>query len=140
MAHDWQLTVDCTEPHRMAAFWAAALEYEVEDHQDLIERLAAEGVIDLEEHTTLVDGRRAWTTAAAVRDRGSGRRLLFQRVPEPKTAKNRWHIDVNAGPERRDAEVERLVGLGATVVRTVREPGTHHVVMLDVEGNEFCVQ
>ncbi|MFE6303465.1 VOC family protein [Nocardiopsis sp. NPDC057823] len=140
MAHDWQLTVDCAEPHRMAAFWSAALGYEVEDHQDLIERLAADGVIEPDEHTTLVGGRRAWVTAAAVRDRPSGRRLLFQQVPEPKTVKNRWHIDVNAGPERLDAEVERLVGLGATVVRTVREPGTHHVVMLDVEGNEFCVQ
>ncbi|MFD6096871.1 VOC family protein [Nocardiopsis flavescens] len=140
MAHDWQLTVDCTDPHRMAAFWAAALGYEVEDHQDLIDRLTADGVIDPREHTTLVNGRRAWITAAAVRDPADGRRLLFQRVPEPKTVKNRWHVDINAGPERRDAEAERLVGLGATAVRTVREPGTHHVLMLDVEGNEFCVQ
>jgi Glyoxalase-like domain len=67
------------------------------------------------------------------------RRLLFQQVPEPKTVKNRLHLDLHAGPARRDGEVARLRELGATVLQEVKEPGTEHVVMADPEGNEFCV-
>lgn len=54
--------------------------------------------------------------------------------------KNRLHLDVHAGPERREAEVERLVGLGATVLREVAEQGGAWTVLSDPEGNEFCVQ
>jgi catechol 2,3-dioxygenase-like lactoylglutathione lyase family enzyme len=67
--------------------------------------------------------------------------LLFIRVPEGKTVKNRVHLDVNATEGRtRDQEVERLLGLGATVFedhRTAEGPGW--VTLLDPEGNEFCV-
>ncbi|HZA31051.1 MAG TPA: VOC family protein, partial [Propionibacteriaceae bacterium] len=45
-----------------------------------------------------------------------------------------------AGPEHRDGEVARLQDLGASVLQEIKEPGTHHVVMADPEGNEFCVQ
>jgi len=71
-------------------------------------------------------------------------------VPEPKTVKNRVHLDVNAGgpkgtpAEERQASVqaavERLEGLGATKVEARAEMGDAWVVMLDPEGNEFCVQ
>ena len=68
-------------------------------------------------------------------------------VPEPKTVKNRVHLDVQVGaglgPEERPgrvaAEVERLLGLGATHLRTYDEMGEHWVVLQDPEGNEFCV-
>jgi hypothetical protein len=79
-----------------------------------------------------------------------GPRIYIQRVPEPKQAKNRVHLDVSAsggrgieGTERRrrvDAEVERLVGLGATQQGPMERLGEHWVVMQDPEGNEFCVQ
>lgn len=95
-------------------------------------------------------GRRAFRDLIAVRHpddpyeeasgTGLGRRLLFQRVPEPKTVKNRLHLDLHAGAERREAEVARLEGLGASVLRQVKEPGGEWVVMTDPEGNEFCVQ
>ncbi|MEV4372659.1 VOC family protein [Nonomuraea sp. NPDC049637] len=67
--------------------------------------------------------------------------LLFIRVPEAKTGKNRVHFDVNGTEGRtRDEEVERLLGLGATVFQDQRRPdGTGWVTMLDPEGNEFCV-
>ncbi|WP_188197073.1 VOC family protein [Nonomuraea sp. SYSU D8015] len=67
--------------------------------------------------------------------------LLFQRVPEGKTVKNRVHLDVMATEGRtRDEEVERLIGLGATVHADLRQPdGSGWVTMLDPEGNEFCV-
>jgi catechol 2,3-dioxygenase-like lactoylglutathione lyase family enzyme len=66
-------------------------------------------------------------------------------VPEPKTAKNRLHIDIRVADRRASpaeqwaaitAEVARLTAAGATVVT---EDGQHHVVMADPEGNEFCV-
>jgi len=81
---------------------------------------------------------------------GRGPRIYLQRVPEAKTVKNRVHLDLNisggpsGGPveERRrrvDAEVERLLGLGATRQRAAEELGGYWVVMQDPEGNEFCV-
>jgi hypothetical protein len=144
----WKVVVDCASPHRQADFWAEALGYEVEDNSILIERLLGFGAVG-EDVLTEHHGRRAWRDLAAVRHprdpvdpesgTGLGRRLLFQRVPEPKTAKNRLHIDVHAGPDRRAETVARLQDLGAAVLRQVKEPGGEWTVMADPEGNEFCV-
>ncbi|WP_336214683.1 VOC family protein [Nonomuraea sp. LPB2021202275-12-8] len=67
--------------------------------------------------------------------------LLFIRVPEGKTVKNRLHLDVNGTEGRtRDQEVERLLGLGATIFDDRRTAeGVGWVTMRDPEGNEFCV-
>jgi hypothetical protein len=67
--------------------------------------------------------------------------LLFIRVPEGKSVKNRVHLDVSASDGRtRDEEVERLVGLGAKPYEDHRNPdGTGWMTLLDPEGNEFCV-
>jgi hypothetical protein len=65
--------------------------------------------------------------------------LLFQRVPEGKTVKNRVHLDLEPSIPREE-EVERILGLGATMEADRRNPdGTGWVVLLDPEGNEFCV-
>jgi hypothetical protein len=145
----WKIVIDCADPHAQAAFWAGALGYAVEDNSMLIERLLGAGALPPDAVVT-TSGRPAFRTLQAVRHpddpvqegtgTGLGRRLLFQQVPEPKTAKNRLHLDLHVGPDRRDTEVVRLRELGATVLREVKEPGTHHVVMADPEGNEFCVQ
>ena len=145
----WKIVVDCADPHAQAAFWAGALGYVVEDNSELVERLLGAGALPPDAVVT-ARGRPAFRTLQAVRHpddpvqegtgTGLGRRLLFQQVPEPKRAKNRLHLDLHAGPDRRDTEVARLRDLGATVLREVEEPGTHHVVMADPEGNEFCVQ
>jgi predicted enzyme related to lactoylglutathione lyase len=67
--------------------------------------------------------------------------LLFINVPESKTLKNRIHFDVQPVDHTRDEEVERLVGIGASIVGDHREPdGRGWVVMADPEGNEFCVE
>jgi predicted enzyme related to lactoylglutathione lyase len=67
--------------------------------------------------------------------------LLFQRVPDDKTVKNRIHLDIQPPSGTRDEEVERLLGLGARIVDDRRtEDGTGWVVMADPEGNEFCVE
>ncbi|GAA2401392.1 hypothetical protein Cme02nite_58550 [Catellatospora methionotrophica] len=149
MALDWKVVIDCADPHALTAFWAQALGYEVEDNSALIDQLAAQGAIGPDVYLE-TGGRKAFRDLVAVRHPddpvqpvtgvGLGRRLLFQRVPEPKHGKNRLHLDLHAGPERRDGEVRRLEGLGASILREVQEPGTHHVVMADPEGNEFCVQ
>jgi len=74
---------------------------------------------------------------ASVTADAAGPGWSFARVPEPKSAKNRLHVDLSA-PDR-EAEVERLVGLGARRVTDHADGDTTWTVLLDVEGNEFCV-
>jgi hypothetical protein len=136
------VTIDCADPRRLAGFWSATLGYQPQPPPPGYhswEEFARDRGIPPER----------WNDyGAAVDPDGRGPRLFFQRVPEPKTVKNRVHLDVNitAGVDparRRDhlaAEVRRMVGLGATEVRTVDEPQGYHVVMRDPEGNEFCLQ
>jgi hypothetical protein len=133
----WQLTVDAGDPHTQADFWAAALGYDVEDNSELIDRVLTAGMAT-ESDTLVHNGIRSWKTLKAIR--GDGRRILFQQVPEPKSGKNRVHLDLNVGTDQMFAEVDRLTALGASRLREVQEPGTHHIVMQDPEGNEFCVQ
>jgi catechol 2,3-dioxygenase-like lactoylglutathione lyase family enzyme len=145
----YQVTVDCADPHAQARFWADALGYDVEDHEDGIRELLDAGIAT-DADVIEVAGRLGWRTAAAIRhphDPAPGtpearraRRLLFQLVAEPKTTKNRWHLDLNVGRDRIDDEVDRLRQLGATELYRVDEPGAFHTTMADPEGNEFCVQ
>ncbi|MEX0173520.1 VOC family protein [Streptomyces sp. LMG1-1-1.1] len=149
----WKLVLDAADPHAQAAFWAAALGYLEEDHDAHIRRLLDLGAAPSEATLTLHEdtdhARLGWRDLAAVRHPddphdpvtggGLGRRLLIQRVPEPKTTKNRLHLDLHPAPDTRDAEVRRLEALGADVLRRVDEPSGSWVVMTDPEGNEFCV-
>jgi predicted enzyme related to lactoylglutathione lyase len=65
--------------------------------------------------------------------------LYFNQVPEPKTVKNRIHLCLRPTTSR-EAEIERLLNLGATLVTDRREPdGAGWAVLADPEGNEFCV-
>jgi len=68
-----------------------------------------------------------------------GHDLLLQLVPEPKTGKNRMHLCLQPD-DAREPEVERLLGLGATMLEDHRNPdGTGWAVLADPEGNELCV-
>jgi hypothetical protein len=67
------------------------------------------------------------------------RYLLFLKVPEPKTVKNRMHICLRPTDRDRDSEIERVLGLGATLVDDLRKGDRGWVVLADPEGNEFCV-
>jgi catechol 2,3-dioxygenase-like lactoylglutathione lyase family enzyme len=70
-----------------------------------------------------------------------GAGLLFVTVPEPKTVRNRVHLDIQPQDRTRDEEVERLIALGAKLFDDQRRPdGTGWVVLSDPEGNEFCVE
>ncbi len=139
-----QIVFDCANPDRLARFWAQAIHYKIQDPPAGFDSweafLKAQGIPESE-----------WDSASAVIDPdGVGPRIYFQRVPEKKIVKNRVHLDLNISggratrpDERRrriDAEVERLVQLGARKSRIVEEPGEYFVNMFDPEGNEFDVQ
>ena len=107
------LTFDCADPSLVAQFWAEALGYGFDKDSD------ASG---------------AYISDPSGRTAG----MFFQLVPEPKTAKNRMHLDVRPSGSMAE-EVERLQGLGATVRGYVEEGGSFWTQMRDPEGNEFCV-
>ena len=108
-----ELTLDCNDLERVGAFWAQALGYA---------------------STPTVPGRYLSLTPI----HGVGPVLTLQAVDEPKRAKNRMHLDVLV-PDP-DAELDRLLALGATRIGPRREQfGTRWYVLADAEGNEFCL-
>lgn len=108
-----ELVLDCRDPQRLAEFWRAALDYR--DH--------------------FTDGQ----LAVLVPKEGSASPLLLQRVPEPKTVKNRMHLDVIVDDV--EIEVRRLEELGARRIDQDVQSfgGTRWVRLSDPEDNEFCV-
>jgi catechol 2,3-dioxygenase-like lactoylglutathione lyase family enzyme len=144
MARYVQITFDCADPAGLAAFWAEALGYRLQDPPEGFESweqaLEAFGV----------PPERRNDNSAIVDPEGSGPRLFFQRVPEGKQAKNRVHLDVRGAPGLQgdarmaalESEAERLVSHGATRVRR-DDPAPPlaggHIVLTDPEGNEFCL-
>ena len=134
-----QVAFDAADPHALARFWAEAVRYRQEDHSGIVAELLAAGRLSPSE-VVEVDGHPAFRDVAACSDPdATGPRLFFQRVPEPKTAKNRVHLDLQVGPEHREAEVERLTALGATVAWTTSDRGPVNTTLRDPEGNELCV-
>lgn len=105
------ITFDCADSTTLAGFWSRALRRPVDDGAN--EYFATIGAAD------------------------PGPTLMFLKVDEDKTAKNRCHLDLHS--DDRAGEVERLVGLGATVRSEHREHGHHWIVLTDPSGNEFCV-
>lgn len=133
-----QITFDCTDPHAQARFWAVALDYEVEDHDEHIAGVIAAGHLSADaDDIMVIDGRRAWHDYAAAVSKDSADRLLFQRVPGVKTAKNRVHLDLHVAD--RDAKVEQLVAIGATKLWDGQLGPQVWVTLADPEGNELCV-
>jgi hypothetical protein len=136
-----QITVDCSDSVRVAVWWAEALGWDFVDLDPTrFESLKAQGFCSDEDTVTLADGRLSWRNGAAIEhptDRT--RRFYFENVPEAKTVKNRLHIDVQVGPDRRDAQVHRLVQMGASVIGSGTQGSHSWVVLRDIEGNEFCV-
>jgi hypothetical protein len=110
MSYIKTVSFDCVDALRVATFWAAVLNSDV-DEDSTSEKAYVEAP--------------GW----------GGPNMWFTRVPEPKAAKNRMHFDLRA-PGPLGVEVERLVGLGATVLADHGDL----VVLQDPEGNEFCVE
>ena len=107
------LVLDCADPVKLAAFWGPALDY--------------------------VSVGEVGSYVALFPNGHPGPKLLLQRVPEPKAAKNRMHLDIEV-PDI-EAEATRLEALGATRVAAepLSEHGTTWILMADPEGNELCV-
>jgi hypothetical protein len=140
MATDIQIAIDCASPHELADWWADVLGWQVEPQDEaFIQRMVDAGHAT-EADTTRHRGALVWRDATALTSPDPGRpRVLFQRVPEPKTVKNRVHLDVHVGAERREAEVRRLVGMGATELHRASQGPLEWATLADPEGNEFCV-
>jgi hypothetical protein len=142
MALTFQVTFDCANPDKLARWWAEVLGYKLADPPEGFDSWDA----FLDSIGVPADQRDR--ASAIVDPDGNGPRIYFQKVPEPKTVKNRLHLDLRLGggpqtplAERKaliDAAVQRLVSFGATVVGPVEEHGSYCVVLRDPEGNEFC--
>jgi predicted enzyme related to lactoylglutathione lyase len=108
------ISVDCADPYSLCEFWSRVLDIPMDPDDSPGD----------EEVGFMLDERQA---------------LLFMRVPEPKTVKNRMHLCLQP-QTRRDEEVDRLLGIGASMVGDHRRAdGTGWAVLADPEGNEFCV-
>lgn len=142
MVRVFQITFDAADPYSLGEFWCEVLGYVREappEKASWPEQLEAWGVPEEE-----------WNSRNALVDpEGTGPRIFIQRVPEPKTAKNRLHIDVRVAQELRGEErmdelralAKRLVRKGATVLSEF-PPDDYEIgfiVMQDPEGNEFCL-
>jgi hypothetical protein len=106
------LAIDARDPRKVADFWLAALGWQ-----------------ELE----------ADETGVSIGPPGGGPGIDVLTVPEPKTVKNRLHLDLRADGSTQSAEVDRLLGLGATRADVGQGPDVSWVVLADPEGNEFCV-
>ncbi|HLJ66077.1 MAG TPA: VOC family protein [Chloroflexota bacterium] len=110
------LCIDSQNPSRIADFWEAALGWRRTYEQD--DEVVLEPPVGSPEDGIAPD-------------------LLFLRVPEDKTVKNRLHLDLR--PRDQEAEVQRLIALGARRVSVGEPPEVSWVVLADPDGNEFCV-
>ncbi|BCJ73004.1 glyoxalase [Catellatospora sp. IY07-71] len=111
------ITVDCFDPYALAGFWSQVTGHP--RHPD-----------DKPEDT-----------AALLMSPDDAPDLLFIAVPDAKSVKNRLHLDLQPTDRSRDEEIERLLGIGASLVADLRNPdGTGWAVLADPEGNEFCVE
>lgn len=106
------VTIDCADPSALVEFWTKALDYEVK--------------ADMDGFFVLLGPKE-----------GPGTGLGLQKVDEPKAGKNRVHVDFST--EDREAEVARLVALGAEEQEEHAVPGLTWTVLTDPVGNEFCV-
>jgi Glyoxalase-like domain len=137
-----QVVFDAADPVKLAQFWELALGYVAEPPPPGFDTWEDFG------HSIGMPEEQFGDQASCIDPEGQGPRLYFQRVPEPKTAKNRVHLDVRvAGREVQGDERQRLIGehvarlekAGASVAWREDDIRGQAMVMRDPEGNEFCV-
>ena len=113
-------TVDCANAYELSEWWKLLL-----------------GYVDLED-----DPNEPGHEECLIRDPETEHQILFIEVADTKSVKNRLHFDLRPRAGSRDEEVERLLGIGASLVLDMRGefgPGTGWVVLADPEGNELCI-
>src|SRR5215510_10105851 len=122
MGHLVGIVLDCRHASKLARFWEVALGWRIRPYDEAeVARLAALGLTPETDPMVAIDSP-------------DGSLVFFlQEVPEPKTAKNRMHVDIRL---RDEAHLDELVRLGATVMS--EHDGWR--IMVDPEGNEFCAK
>lgn len=142
MSYVFQVTVDCADPHTLADWWAETLGWEVEpSDEEFIRSMIAKGFAT-EADTKVHRGVLVWATGCAITlpDGPAGTpRVLFQSVPEPKTVKNRMHLDVRLGDDDLETVKAALEARGATYLHPGSQGPHVWATMADIEGNEFCI-
>lgn len=134
-----QIAINAQKPHDLCDFWAAALGFDVVSDPAFVQSMVDQGFATMED-TVTHNGVLTWADGAACVDpEGLLPRMFFQLTPEPKVGKNRLHFDVQVGAERRQDEVDRIIGLGATKLWDGNQGPHSWVTLADPEGNEFCV-
>lgn len=134
-----QITFDSVDPHSLVRFWADAFGFEVEDHHDLVERMLELGHAQVSD-TVEIDGRKAWAIGTGARHpSGTLPRLLFQKVPEPKTVKARIHLDMHVAADQLEDVTARVLELGAIHLWDGNQGPFSWSTYADPEGNEFCL-
>ena len=143
MANPFTVTFDATDAPALARFWQLVLGY--------VEQPPPPGFTSWEGFAAAnnIPAEQFDNYGGAIDPSGVGPRLLFLKVPERKTAKNRMHLDVTvtagqtATAAERAAQLEataqRLIEAGATEIARHDEMGSVWRVMADPEGNEFCI-
>lgn len=142
MVRSFEVTFDARDSRRLAEFWMAALGYEPMGPPS--------GYSSWEEWRIAMDvTEEEMDDGASIAPPDGSRRITFLNVPEPKTAKNRLHLDIVVTSDKRapvlerkaivDAEAARLEKLGATKLYDQLFGEHYHVTMADPEGNEFCL-
>jgi hypothetical protein len=142
MAYDFQVTVDCAHPHVLADWWAETLGWEVEpsDEAFILDMIAQGYATDAD--TQQYKGVLVWREGAAIRapeGSASRTRVLFQLVPEPKTVKNRVHLDVRVGPDNVEKVLDDVVARGGRFLHRASQGPHSWVTVADPEGNELCI-
>jgi len=146
MPIEFQVTVDCADPHELAAWWAETLGWELEPTNEAFIRQMVELGHATQAETRQWRGQLWWATGAAIGLPDAGdvvgcRRMLFQQVPESKTVKNRVHLDLRLLAAGGDLDAARgaLLARGATFLHEGSQGPHRWYTMADPEGNEFCV-
>uniref|UniRef100_A0AAU2JZ87 VOC family protein n=1 Tax=Streptomyces sp. NBC_00049 TaxID=2903617 RepID=A0AAU2JZ87_9ACTN len=142
MAYTFQVTIDSPTPHALADWWADALGWEVEPSDEEFIRSMIDAGRATEADTTTHRGTLVWKAGAGIRHpEGLERapRILFQLIAEPKTVKNRVHLDVRTGQDDPRAVVERLIAKGAKHLHEGNQGPSRWTTLADPEGNELCV-
>ncbi len=144
MAHDFQVVIDCAQPHVLADWWADALDWRVEPTDEaFIKDMIAKGLAE-DADTATHKGSLVWKSGAAIShpdgpQSGRRKRILFQQVSEGKTVKNRVHLDIWVGPENIEKETERLTSAGGQFLHRGSQGPHHWITIADPEGNELCL-
>lgn len=143
MSHNIQITIDCIDPHAQADWWAATLEWAVEPSDESFIRSMIEQGYASDADTMIHNGSLVWKEGAAICPTEQvgvkpRQRILFQPVPEPKTVKDRIHLDINLDGQDKDALRDQFERRGATFLYQANQGPHVWFTMADPEGNEFC--